>query len=658
MSLLDFWSKMNKQRIKELTEILNRYAEEYYEKDTPSVSDAVYDSLYDELKKLEEIEGYSLENSPTHRVGGSPLAQFEQGKHINKLYSLDKAQTIDEVLAWLNRAKNTLGVTPDLTLEYKFDGLTINLLYENGYLKEAKTRGNGLVGEIVTKNVETIKKLPKKIEYKGKIEVIGECVMRLSAFDKYNLTADVPLKNARNAAAGAIRNLDPKITASRNLSFFAYNIGYSENRFNSQDEMHSFLIRQGFELQGEYKLISDEKCLISYIEETDLKRPELDYLIDGIVIKINDVKYRDILKETDKFPKWAIAYKFKAEENTTKLLDVIWQISRTNKLNPIAVVEPVEICGATISRATLNNILEIERKKIAINDIVLIRRSNDVIPEIMGVYEEAKDRVEIRSPEKCPYCGANTKSVGAFIFCQNKECSAAVISRITHFVSKKGFDIEGLSEKTIEQLYEIGKLKTPLDLFKLTEEDLIGVEGFKGKKINNLLNSIEKSKQIELPSFIYSLGIDGVGKRLAEDISNYAKNLNTVLVMKSEDIIKLEGVGTIIAMNFENYFSNKENIDFINSLLSLGIKIIGNENQIDGILSGKNIVITGSFESFSRNELEERCKKMGAKFSSSVTSKTNLIFLGENPGSKYEKAKALNIQMMREEEIISILNQN
>lgn len=648
---------MSKERIKELTEILNKYAEEYYENDSPSVSDAVYDSLYDELRNLEETEGFSLKNSPTHRVGGMPLDKFEQGKHINRLYSLDKAQSFEEVKTWINRTKNALNINPTLTLEYKFDGLTLNLLYENGKLQEGKTRGNGVVGEIVTKNVETIKQLPKKIEYKGRIEVVGECVMRLSSFDKYNLTAEVPFKNARNAAAGAIRNLDPKVTASRNLSFFAYNIGYCDDRFSSQNEMREFLKKQGFEIQGDYKLANTEKDLEDYINKTDKIRSELDYLIDGIVIKVNEIKYRDILKETDKFPKWAIAYKFKAEENTTKLLDVIWQVSRTNKLNPIAVVEPVEVCGATITRATLNNIFEIERKKIAINDIVLIRRSNDVIPEIMGVYEEANDRILITQPETCPSCGSETEIDGAFIYCKNKDCKAAAINRISYFVSKKAFDIEGLSEKTIELLFELGKLKKPEDLFKLQESDLIGIEGFKGKKIDNILESIKKSKNIALSSFIFALGIEGVGKRLSEDIANYAKDINRVQEMKADDIRELEGVGSVIAENYENYFNNQENKELIKHLLEVGVNIQPVEKKGEGILSGKVIVITGSFESFTRNELEEKAKALGAKFASSVTSKTNLIFLGDNPGSKYEKAKQLNIKMMNEKEILSILNE-
>ena len=646
---------MSRERIKELTTLLNKYAAEYYENDAPSISDAAYDVMYDELRKLEEKENFSLPDSPVHRVGGSPLAKFEQKEHIQRLYSLDKAQTFEEVIDWYNRAKKALGAYPEVTLEYKFDGLTLNILYENGYLKEAKTRGNGVIGEVVTKNAETIKLLPKKIEYKGKVEIVGECVMSIAAFNKYNETASVPLKNARNAAAGGIRNLDPKLTATRNLSFFAYNIGYSDCEFTSQDEMRKFLIKQGFEVQGDYLLTSKIEDVKKYIDKTDVIRPTLDYLIDGIVIKLNKMSERTILKETDKFPRWAIAYKFKAEENTTKLLDVIWQVSRTNKLNPIAAVEPVDICGATISRATLNNIFDIKRKKIAVNDIVLIRRSNDVIPEIMGVYEEGKNREEIVQPEECPYCKSPVKVDGAFLYCTNKECEPAVISRITHFVSKSGFNIDGLSEKTIEVLYEFNKLRNVADLFKLGEIDFFGIEGFKSKKINNILTSINKSKKIDLGSFLYALGIEGIGKKMAQDVAKYAKSVSNAIKLKYEDIIKIEGVGDIIAENYEKYFLDRDNISIINKLFEFGVEVADiQENH--GTLDGKVIVITGSFNSYSRHDLEERAAKLGAVFSSSVSSKTNLIFLGDNPGSKYDKAKALNIPMLTESEINKLLN--
>ena len=375
-------------RMKELVATLNEWARLYYEEDAPVVSDAEYDKLYDELRKLESEEGYSLKNSPTHRVGGAPKGKFEQSEHLLRLYSLDKCQSKEEFADWCGRLVKTVGYFPDLTCEYKFDGLTLNILYENGVIQKATTRGNGVVGEIVTAQVNTIKKLPKTIEYKGKIEIQGEGILRLSQLKRYNETASDPLKNARNGAAGAIRNLDPSVTAQRGLSFMAYNIGYSERPFASQCEMREFLKEQGFEVEGDFDVVHTVEDAMKYADNTGEKRERLDYLIDGVVYKVNDVKLRDEIGFTEKFPKWAVAYKFKADEMTTTLDDVIWQVSRSAKLNPIAVLEPVDIGGVTVSRATLNNYGDILKKKVRIGDKVFVRRSNDVIPEIMGVAVE------------------------------------------------------------------------------------------------------------------------------------------------------------------------------------------------------------------------------------------------------------------------------
>ncbi|MBR2485570.1 MAG: NAD-dependent DNA ligase LigA, partial [Clostridia bacterium] len=377
----------NYSRMKELVDLLNKYASLYYEQDAPVVSDAEYDALYDELRRLEESEGYSLKNSPTHRVGGAPQKKFEQSKHLLRLYSLDKCQSIDEFYEWCARTEKVVSPLPTLTAEYKFDGLTLNLLYDNGKLVQATTRGDGVTGEIVTAQVRTISKLPREIEYKGKIEIQGEGILRLSNFNKYNLTAAEPLKNARNGVAGAIRNLNPAVTAERNISFFAYNVGYSDKTFETQKDIRDFLIEQGFETEGDFALVSTREEIEEYINRAEEMRGGLDYLIDGLVFKVNNLAYRDELGYTEKFPKWAIAYKFKADEMTTTLNDVVWQVSRSAKLNPLAVLEPVDIGGVTVKKATLNNYGDILRKNVKIGDRVFIRRSNDVIPEIMGVAE-------------------------------------------------------------------------------------------------------------------------------------------------------------------------------------------------------------------------------------------------------------------------------
>lgn len=389
-------------RMKELVEKLNKYAALYYEQDEPEISDAEYDALYDELRALEESEGYSLKNSPTHRVGGAPQKKFAQSKHLLRLYSLDKCKTREELADWYDRVIKAAGKEPELTAEYKFDGLTLNILYENGALVKAATRGDGTVGEEVTAQVKTISGVPRNISYKGRIEIQGEGIMRLSALEEYNRRSSEPLKNARNGAAGAIRNLDPAVTADRNLSFMAYNIGFSDRHFASQSEMHAFLAEEGFETESDFTVLKGVDEAFAFAEKVDGLRHSLDFLIDGVVFKVNDTALRDEIGYTEKFPKWAIAYKFKADEMTTVLRDVVWQVSRSAKLNPLAVLDPVDIGGVTVKRATLNNYGDILKKKVRIGDRVFIRRSNDVIPEITGVAEEVEGAKEVENPPCAP----------------------------------------------------------------------------------------------------------------------------------------------------------------------------------------------------------------------------------------------------------------
>ncbi|MDE6061085.1 MAG: NAD-dependent DNA ligase LigA, partial [Clostridia bacterium] len=405
------------ERMKQLVDTLNECARLYYEEDAPVVADAEYDKLYDELRKLEAEQGFSLKNSPTHRVGGAPQKKFEQSKHLNRLYSLDKCQSFGEFEEWCARIVKAVGYLPKLTCEYKFDGLTLNLLYDGGKLVKATTRGDGVVGEVVTAQVLTIKKLPRQISFKGRIEIQGEGILRLSSLARYNATASEPLKNARNGAAGAIRNLDPSVTAQRDLSFMAYNIGYSDKSFESQSEMREFLIGEGFEVEGAFDVADGVEAAKRFANATEEARPDLDYLIDGVVFKVYSVALRDEIGFTEKFPKWAVAYKFKADEMTTRLNDVVWQVSRSAKLNPIALLEPVDIGGVTVARATLNNYGDIVKKKVRIGDRVFIRRSNDVIPEITGVATFDDGARMVEKPTVCPVCGAPVKEVGAFLYC-------------------------------------------------------------------------------------------------------------------------------------------------------------------------------------------------------------------------------------------------
>lgn len=641
-------------RMKELVNTLNEWARLYYEEDAPVVSDAEYDRLYDELRTLEAEEGYSLKNSPTHRVGGAPKGKFEQSKHLLRLYSLDKCQSKEEFSDWCNRLVKTVGYFPALTCEYKFDGLTLNILYNNGELIQAATRGNGTIGEIVTDQVSTIRYLPKHIDYKGKIEIQGEGILRLSALERYNRTSDDPLKNARNGAAGAIRNLNPDVTAKRDLSFFAYNIGYSDKHFSSQEEMRAFVKEQGFETEGDFKIVRSEKEAMQYADMVGEKRETLDYLIDGVVFKVDDVALRDEIGFTEKFPKWAVAYKFKADEMTTTLEDVVWQVSRSAKLNPIAVLEPVDIGGVTVSRATLNNYSDILKKKVKIGDKVFVRRSNDVIPEIMGVAIESPDAKPVEKPTVCPVCHAPVKEVGAFLYCTGDNCAPQIVSKLDHFASKDAMDIDGFSEKTAEQLYNETHLEDAVDLLNLTATDLFGLDGFGDKKIANLLSSIEKAKNTTLDRFIFALGIDGIGKKTAKDLVKRFRTLENLEKASFEELSSVDGIGDILANNVFQYFRDSNNVDFVNKLLASGVKIEEKEEK-QGVFSGMKVVLTGSLPTYKRGEATKLIEDNGGEVAASVSKTVNIVLAGEDAGSKLEKAQKLGIKIIDENEFKAML---
>ncbi len=644
----------NLARMKQLVDTLNEWARLYYEEDAPVVSDAEYDKLYDELRRLEDENGYKLNNSPTRRVGGAPKKKFEQSEHLARLYSLDKCQSKNEFEEWCARVVKAVGYLPELTCEYKFDGLTLNLLYENGRLSKATTRGDGTVGEIVTEQVKTIKKLPAEISFKGVIEIQGEGILRLSQLEKYNSTASEPLKNARNGAAGAIRNLDPAVTEERGLSFMAYKIGYSEKSFKTQAEMREFLKTEGFEVEGAFEVAKGISNAVNFADDTETKRSELDYLIDGVVFKVNDVALRDEIGVTEKFPKWAVAYKFKADEMTTRLNDVVWQVSRSAKLNPIAILEPVDIGGVTVARATLNNYGDIQKKRVRIGDRVFIRRSNDVIPEIMGVATEDDGARVIEKPKVCPVCGAPVKEIGAFLYCTGEECAPQIVSKLDHFASKDAMDIDGFSEKTAEQFYnEIG-LKDAVGLMRLTSFDLYGLEGFADKKIANLLNAIEASKKTTLDRFVFALGIDGIGKKTAKDLVKKFGNLDNLKNASIEELNAVDGIGGILAANVYDYFHNEDNLQYIANLIDCGIAFKETEKK-SGVFSGMKVVLTGSLPTYKRGEATKLIENNGGEVASAVSKSVNLVVAGEDAGSKLEKAEKLGIRIIDENEFKSML---
>ena len=573
---------------------------------------------------------------------------------MHRLYSLDKCQSIEEFYEWCTRTEKVVSPLPTLTAEYKFDGLTLNLLYDNGKLVQATTRGDGVTGEIVTTQVRTISKLPREIEYKGRIEIQGEGILRLSNFNKYNLSAAEPLKNARNGVAGAIRNLNPAVTAERNISFFAYNVGYSDKTFETQKDIRDFLIEQGFETEGDFALVSTREEIEEYINRAEEMRSGLDYLIDGLVFKVNNLAYRDELGYTEKFPKWAIAYKFKADEMTTTLNDVVWQVSRSAKLNPLAVLEPVDIGGVTVKKATLNNYGDILRKNVKIGDRVFIRRSNDVIPEIMGVAETHDHSKQVEKPTVCPACGAPVKEVGAFLYCTGEHCAPQVISALDHFASKDAMDIEGFSEKTAEQFYnEIG-LRTLVDLMNLRPEDMFGLEGFGDKKISNLIGSIEKSKKTTADRFLYALGVDGIGKKTAKDLIKRFRTLKNLAEATEDELSSVDGIGGILAKNIVDYFSDEGNRKLVADLLESGI-ILEEKEEIDGALKGLKFVLTGSLPTLKRGEATLLIEQNGGEVASSVSKTVDIVLAGEDAGSKLQKAEKLGIKIISEEEFLSMI---
>ena len=643
-------------RKRELVDLLNKYAHEYYVLDNPTVSDKEYDKLYDELLALEKSSGEVYFDSPSKRVGGEPISAFKKHKHIERLYSLDKATTLDEIVAFEKRV-NKDNIDIDYTVEYKFDGLTICLTYDDGKFLCASTRGNGVEGEDVTAQVLTIKSFPLAIDYKGKIEVQGEAIMRLSVLEEYNKTATEPLKNARNAVAGAIRNLDPKVTEKRHVEIMFYNVNYTDdNLFNTQTDCVEFLRKNGFKVHPFLRVVRGVDGIMSAIKEIENSRQTLDILTDGAVVKINDFTLRNSLGATDKFPRWAIAFKFEAEEVTTILEDVIWQVGRTGKITPLGILEPTELAGATIRKATLNNYGDLQRKGVLKGARVLIRRSNEVIPEILGTTEVYAHCTPIEKPTTCPYCGSLLNEVGANLFCPNIHCRPRVIAKLTNFACKNGFDIEGFSEKTAGLLYDEFGIEKFSDLFTLEREKVRTLDGYKDAKTDNLFNAIENSKDISLPSFIYSLGIENVGKKMAKDLASIFTTLDNLISAKREELVAIPDVGDIVADSIFNYFNNQDNILEIERLLSLGVKIKEETaKKTDGVFSGERVVLTGTLLDFKRDDASKIIEELGGEIVSSVSKKTTLVLAGENAGSKLDKAKALNIKIIDEEMFKSLI---
>lgn len=645
------------KRMKELVDEILVHNRNYYELDNPTISDKEYDQLYDELLALEEETGVVLPNSPTQRVGGDVLDKFVKKKHDVRLYSMNKVRTMRGLKEFFEDMKKFVK-DPSFSIEYKFDGLTIVTEYNDGKFVSATTRGNGEVGEVVTEQVKTIRSVPLEIPFKGRLILQGEGMMTNTAFKLYNKKASEPLKNPRNGVAGAIRNLDPKETARRNLDYFCYAILLCEGKkFATQQQMHEFLKENGFNTGDFFKIVKTFDKAEEIIRHIDSVKDNLDVMIDGAVIKLNEVAPREEIGYTNKFPKWAMAFKFEAKEVSTMLEDVVWQVGRSGKVSPTAILQPVELAGATIRRATLNNIEDIRKKNVFIKSRVFIRRSNEVIPEVLGLAEKYDYSKEIEEPQFCPCCHQKLTKKGPLVFCTNYYgCKEQVVARLTHFCSREAFNIEGLSEKTIIQFYDDLGLRHYSDLFHLTKQQLVNLEKFADKKAENVLESLKRCKEIEFSRFIYALGISEVGIKTAKDL---AKNFETFDSLKNatyEQVDSLEDIGEVIAQNIVDYFREENNMSEIKRLFEIGVEIKSQTKAKTNKLAGLTFVLTGTLENYSRAEMTKIIEENGGKTSTSVSKNTSFVLAGEETGSKLEKAKALGVKIISEKEILEMMN--
>ena len=651
------------QRIRELVDKLNEYSKAYYVLDAPKISDKEYDELYDELLRLEEQSGIILPDSPTQRVGGDPLPCFEPHTHIHRLWSLDKVRTREDLIDWGRRVER-IAESQHLprvkyALEYKFDGLTINLTYESGRLITGATRGNGIVGEDITPQIKTIRTVPLTIPFKGKMEVQGECYMKLSVLDEINKTTDEKLKNARNAAAGALRNLDPRITAKRRLDCYCYNVGYIEGKkLETQDEMLGFLRENGFTVSDYLVFCNDIETVCDEIDKAEESRPHLDFLIDGMVVKVRDFATREALGATEKFPRWAMAFKFAAEETTTTVRDITWEVGRTGKLTPRASFDPVELAGATIRHATLNNFDDIQRKRVGIGSRVFIRRSNDVIPEILSAVEGDVPERQVEKPTVCPACGAHVEHRGVHLYCTNSlSCAPQIAGRLAHYASRDAMDIDTFSEKTAALFVEELKLKSIPDLYDLGPQDYMGLQGFGERRINNLMAAIERSKDCTLGAFIFAIGIPNVGAKTAKDLARCFGTIEALRSATVEQLTEVPDVGEIVARSIVEFFADPSIATQVDRLLAHGVKPRPEEVQQDSPISGKTIVVTGTLEKLDRRQAEALIESLGGKAAGSVSKKTDYVLAGESAGSKLTKARELGVRVLNEQEFFELIGE-
>jgi DNA ligase (NAD+) len=649
----------NKQQYLEKIDLLISWADAYYVKDEPKATDEEYDNLYREVLEFETINNIVNENSPTRKVGGVVLEEFVKASHKTKMWSQEDIFNNDELEDWLKRVSKVIDLDKTLFVcEPKFDGASLNLIYENGILKQAITRGDGIIGEDVTHNAKTISSIPMTINYPGLIEIRGEVVIKKDDFETINeqrkLNNEPTFANPRNAAAGSLRQLDSKITAKRKLFFQAWGVGSNSLECASYSAMLDFIYKMGFAKPPIFELCKTKNEIQDVYNKIVDMRNDIPMGLDGMVIKVDNLLFQDDLGYTVKYPRWSCAYKFQAVEKTTKVVDIINQVGRTGAITPVAIVDATLIDGSTVARATLHNYDEIERLGLKINDSVIIIKSGDIIPKITKVLTERRDgsELEIHRPIKCPTCEKELFDEGILIKCQNLDCPDRVINSIIYFASKNCMNIDGLGNKIVELLVNEGKIKDILDLYSLRYDDLVGLESFKDKKINNLLSSIENTKNSELHRLVNALGIEHIGEVASKQICDEFG----ILVFKTteEQLLNLEGIGEQMAKSFLEFARvNQDLIDKLFNTINPTVKekIEAKEN----IFKGKSVVLTGTM-SKSRDEMKKFFEDLGAKIVSSVSKKTDFVVYGEEAGSKYDKALAIGVNTIYANNIQDMLN--
>ncbi|NSW76351.1 MAG: NAD-dependent DNA ligase LigA [Candidatus Atribacteria bacterium] len=660
------------REIERLRELIHHHDYLYYVLGAPEISDAEYDALFRRLSELErEFPEFVTPDSPTQRVGGKPLEEFASITHSRAMLSLDNAFTEEDIRNFDRRVKRMLGTGEiSYVLELKIDGLAVNLRYENGALVHGATRGDGFTGEDVTQNLKTVKSIPLRLrgnQVPTVVEVQGEVFMNKTDFEKLNEDRkrkdEPPFANTRNAAAGSLRQLDPAITAQRKLDIFVYGAFLIESNYRPAThwELLRWLKDLGFKVNSHVYLLKNIEEAITLHEEWEKKRKELPYEIDGLVVKVNEIAYQEILGSTTRSPRWAIAYKFEPTHALTRVLDIEVNVGRTGTLTPVAVLEPVEVGGVVVRRATLHNEDEVKRKDVRIGDWVIVGRAGEVIPEVIRVVKESRTGEEkaFTMPMICPACSSRVvrEEGEVAVKCVNINCPAQVKEKIKHWASRDAMDIEGLGEKLVEQLVDTGLVRTIPDLYRLKREDLERLERMGKKSADNLVRAIEASKDREMARFIYGLGIRYVGEFVARILAEKVGSLEKLMRIKREELLQIEGIGPKVAEAVEQFFLNPQNQKMILELKDLGVRPREKKEEVvpETPLRGKTFVFSGTLSRFSRKEAEELVKKYGGEIAASVSSRVDYLVIGENPGSKLDMARQKNVPILTEEEFYRLL---